>query len=305
MDLAMDVAFLFPGQGSQRVGMGLDLYNNYEVSRQLLDNASDFCKIDFKKVMFEQNDLLGISEYTQPAIVLNSFMSYLAFSQHIKLQPKFCIGHSLGEFSAIGVSGGFDMLEAVKIVHFRGKFMAEACEGKGAGMMVVLGLDDGVVEEICKSSNKSVWAANYNCDSQVVVAGLRQDLESLQDVFKAAGAKRTMLLDMSVASHCPILQSASDKLLSRLSFINDEFGEIISNVTAKPYNSKKEAMELLKLQLVRPVLYKQSIMQNSNRIDCFIEFGSSVLKGLNKKITDKPTYSIFDLNSLQEAVEEF
>ena len=193
------------------------------------------------------------------------------------------------------------MLNAIKLVHLRGKFMSEACQGKNAGMMVILGLNDDIVKDICEKSSKSVWAANYNCDGQIVVAGVKSDLVELEPIFKEAGAKRAMLLDMSVASHCPLLDSASIKLYDELKYlIKDEFSPVISNVTAKSYTSKADALELLKLQLVKPVLYKQSIKNYENDVDCFIEFGSSVLKGLNKKITSKPTYSISNLSSLED-----
>ncbi|PPB56718.1 ACP S-malonyltransferase [Campylobacter hyointestinalis] len=299
-----DVAFLFPGQGSQSFGMGFEIYENFKTAKDLLDSASDFCKIDFKELMFKENDRLSISEFTQPAIVLNSFMCFLAFKENIDSNAKFALGHSLGEFSALSVSGGFDMLNAIKLVHLRGKFMSEACQGKNAGMMVILGLNDDIVKDICEKSSKSVWAANYNCDGQIVVAGVKSDLVELEPVFKEAGAKRAMLLDMSVASHCPLLDSASIKLYDELKYlIKDEFSPVISNVTAKSYTSKADALELLKLQLVKPVLYKQSIKNYENDVDCFIEFGSSVLKGLNKKITSKPTYSISNLSSLEDSLK--
>ena len=214
------------------------------------------------------------------------------------------MGHSLGEFSALCASGALDRVSAIKLVNLRGKFMEEDCAGKGAGMMVVLGLPDSKVEEICASSNLKAWAANYNCDGQVVVAGLKDDLAALEAKFKEAGAKRAMLLNMSVASHCEILKNASEKLACELEpLLADSFAPVISNVTARPYTTKGEALDLLKRQLTSPVLYKQSVAAKAGDVDCFIEFGASVLKGLNRKITDKPTYSVTDLASLDEAIK--
>lgn len=164
--------------------------------------------------------------------------------------------------------------------------MQEDCAKVEAGMMVVLGLDDEKVEELCQKAqkeNKQIFAANYNCDGQIVVAGLKPDLASYESVFKEAGAKRAMLLNMSVASHCPLLENASAKLCVELEkVLKPNFKAVISNANAKIYTSKEEALELLKAQLISPVLYKQSIKACENEVDYFIEFGASVLKGLNK-----------------------
>lgn len=300
----MKVAFIFPGQGSQSVGMGQEIYSEFKVAQELLDSASEHCGIDFKSLLFTENDKLGESEFTQPAIVLNSLMCFEAFKNSLSIKPEFSFGHSLGEFSALSVSGAIKPLDVIKLVNLRGKFMAQDCSGIGAGMMVVLGLSNEKVEDICRNSNRQIWAANYNCDGQIVVAGIRSDLELSVDEFKSAGAKRAMLLDMSVASHCPLLQNASVKLANELeSLLSDEFSPVISNVTAKKYTTKKEALELLKLQLISPVLYQNSVKNYCDGVDCFVEFGASVLKGMNKKICDKPTYSITNLSSLNEALE--
>lgn len=302
----MRYALIFPGQGSQSVGMGREFYENFSSAKELLESASQRLDLNFKELLFTQNDNINISQFTQPAIVLNSFMAYLALKSSVDITPVISLGHSLGEFSALGVSGAFEFTEAIKLVNLRGKFMAEACEGKNAAMMVILGLADDKIEEICNSArenSKLVWAANFNCDGQVVVAGNRDDLASLESEFKIAGAKRAMLLNMSVASHCPMLDSASRKLAWTIEpLIRGEFSSVISNVTAKSYSSKSEALKLLGLQLTSPVLYKQSIANVEDEVDCFVEFGASVLKGINKKITDKPTFSIFDLKSLEEFV---
>ncbi|QCD53207.1 ACP S-malonyltransferase [Campylobacter sp. RM16192] len=300
----MKFSFIFPGQGSQAIGMGKEIYENFNEAKELLHNASDALSVDFKKLLFEENELINQSEFTQPAIVLNSLMCYLALKSKLNLEPNFSLGHSLGEFSALAVNSGFDFVDALKVVNIRGKLMQEACNGKDVSMMVVLGLNDQIVEEICVGTQKDglqIYAANYNCDGQIVVAGVREHLAKFESVFKEAGAKRAMLLNMSVASHCPILSSASIGLVSHLeATLKDKFKSVISNATAKPYSSKNEALNLLKDQLVKPVLYKQSIQNSQSEIDIFVEFGSSVLKGINKKITDKPTYSITDIKSLDE-----
>ena len=300
-------AFIFAGQGSQSVGMGKDFYENFSSAKLLLNDACNDTGIDFEELLFTQNDKLDKTEFTQPAIVLNSLMSYLAFSERIKAKPEFSLGHSLGEFTALAVSGAFSFVEAIRLVNLRGKFMQEACIGKDAGMMVVLGLSDEVVEGICKEAHDEglqIYAANYNCDGQIVVAGVRADLAKYEAKFKEAGAKRAMLLNMSVASHCPILEPASVKLANELEgVLAANFATVVSNVNAKIYTDKNEALVLLKEQLTHPVRYKQSIKNYENEVDCFIELGAATLKGINKKITEKPTYSVTDMASLEEVVK--
>ena len=300
-------AFIFAGQGSQSVGMGKDFYENFSSAKLLLNDACNDTGIDFEELLFTQNDKLDKTEFTQPAIVLNSLMSYLAFSEHIKAKPEFSLGHSLGEFTALAVSGAFSFVEAIRLVNLRGKFMQEACLGKDAGMMVVLGLSDEVVEGICKEAQDEglqIYAANYNCDGQIVVAGVRADLAKYEAKFKEAGAKRAMLLNMSVASHCPILEPASVKLANELEgVLAANFAPVVSNVNAKIYTDKNEALVLLKEQLTHPVRYKQSIKNYENEVDCFIELGAATLKGINKKITERPTYSVTDMASLEEVVK--
>ena len=300
-------AFIFAGQGSQSVGMGKDFYENFSSAKLLLNDACNDTGIDFEELLFTQNDKLDKTEFTQPAIVLNSLMSYLAFSERIKAKPEFSLGHSLGEFTALAVSGAFSFVEAIRLVNLRGKFMQEACVGKDAGMMVVLGLSDEVVEGICKNAQDEglqIYAANYNCDGQIVVAGVRADLAKYEAKFKEAGAKRAMLLNMSVASHCPILEPASVKLANELEgVLAANFAPVVSNVNAKIYTDKNEALVLLKEQLTHPVRYKQSIRNYENEVDCFIELGAATLKGINKKIIEKPTYSVTDMASLEEVVK--
>ena len=300
-------AFIFAGQGSQSVGMGKDFYENFSSAKLLLNDACNDTGIDFEELLFTQNDKLDKTEFTQPAIVLNSLMSYLAFSEGIKAKPEFSLGHSLGEFTALAVSGAFSFVEAIRLVNLRGKFMQDACIGKDAGMMVVLGLSDEVVEGICNEAHDEglqIYAANYNCDGQIVVAGVRADLAKYEAKFKEAGAKRAMLLNMSVASHCPILEPASVKLANELEgVLAANFAPVVSNVNAKIYTDKNEALVLLKEQLTHPVRYKQSIKNYENEVDCFIELGAATLKGINKKITEKPTYSVTDMASLEEVVK--
>lgn len=303
------LTFLFPGQGSQSFGMGKDFFENNEKAKEMVECASDRLKLDFKSLLFEKNDKLEKTEYTQPAILLVSSIAHTLFKNATQKTPAMALGHSLGEFSALSAVGALDYLDALELVHKRGLFMKEACEGVNAGMMALIGLEDAKAEAIikdAKENGKKVWPANYNSDGQLVIAGDREDLSSLENVFKEAGARRALLLNMSVASHCPLLQSATKPLGQYLErYIQDEFfAPVVSNATAKPYSSKNEALEVLSSQLIKPVLYKQSIGNIQEEVDCFVEFGATVLKGLNKRITKKPTLSITDMRSLEEAQKE-
>ena len=209
------VAFIFPGQGSQTIGMGKDFFENSELAKEMISKASERLGIDFEKLLFEENENLGKTEFTQPAILLVSSIANAIFKEKCNITPEFVLGHSLGEFSALVSAGALDYLDAVELVHRRGLFMTEACSGGGAGMMALVGIDDATVEKVCqeqREAGKKVWPANYNMDGQLVLAGIKADLESLVDVFKGAGAKRAIVLDMSVASHCELLQSAVENL---------------------------------------------------------------------------------------------
>jgi len=307
--MAVKCAFLFAGQGSQGLGMGKDFFDNREVAREMVAEATKRTGIDFETLLFEENDNLGQTEFTQPAILLVSMMAHRLFTDAIDIKPTLTMGHSLGEFSALVASGALNAMDAVELVHLRGKLMAEACSTQAVGMMVSLGLSDEVVEQICEEQRGlglQVWAVNYNADGQIVIAGIKKDLEVLAPILKEAKAKRAILLDMSVASHCPLLQSATEPLSKKLNeMIKDTFiAPVISNVTAHPYATKAEALELLTQQLVLPVKYKQSIANIDSEVDCYIEFGhGNVLKGLNRKATKKPHFNVSDIASLEATIE--
>ena len=303
------VAFIFPGQGSQTIGMGKDFFENNDIAKEMISKASARLDVDFEKLLFEENENLGKTEFTQPAILLVSSIANAIFKEKCNIVPEFVLGHSLGEFSALVAAGAINYLDAIELVHRRGLFMTEACSGGGAGMMALVGIDDDAVEKICeeqRDAGKQVWPANYNMDGQLVLAGIKADLESLVEVFKEAGAKRAIVLDMSVASHCELLTSAVENLKPYLEeYLKDEFMPIISNVSTEAYTTKDEAIELLSAQLTSPVKYKQSIMAHESKIDLFIEFGNGiVLKGLNKKITKVPTVNVSDMNTLEAIAGE-
>jgi len=306
------IAMIFAGQGSQAVGMGKDFYENSEVAREMFEKAGERIGVDFKELIFEENEKLGQTAYTQPAILLVQMIAYKLFSDACPdVKAELFLGHSLGEFSALCASGAIDYVDAVELVHNRGKLMQAACDDINAGMMVLVGLDDVSVEKVCAealSEGKKVWPANYNQDGQLVVAGMKSDLQSLEQTFKDAGAKRALLLDMSVASHCELLAPAQAPLAELMEkMVSDSFAApIVSNVTTEKYATKEEAVALLKDQLVKPVKYKQSILAVAPELDMAIEFGNGItLKGLNRRIAKElKTVNISDMASLEKVKEE-
>ena len=306
------IAMIFAGQGSQAVGMGKDFYENSDIAKEMFLKAGERIGVDFKELIFEENEKLGQTAFTQPAILLVQMIAYRLFKEACPdVKAELFLGHSLGEFSALCASGAIDYVDAVELVHKRGSYMQSACDEIEAGMMVLVGLDDESVENICslaQESGKKVWPANYNQDGQLVVAGMKSDLISLEQTFKDAGAKRALLLDMSVASHCALLAPAQEPLATLMSdMVSDSFeAPIVSNVTTKPYSTKDEAVSLLKEQLVKPVKYKQSVLAIAGDVDMAIEFGNGVvLKGLNRRIAKElKTLNISDMASLAKVTGE-
>ncbi len=303
------IAAIFPGQGSQSIGMGKDFYDNSALAKEMIEAASDRVEFDFKSLMFDENNNLEKTEFTQPAILLVSSIAYKLFENEMTIKPIFALGHSLGEFSALVSVGALDYLDGVALVHQRGQLMQEACKGVDVGMMALIGLDDDKVETLtqeARDAGKQVWAANYNSDGQIVAAGAKADLNDMATTFKEAGAKRALLLNMSIASHCPLLESAATPLKESLEkYLKDEFlAPVVSNVTAQKYNTKADAIELLGKQLTMPVKYKQSIKAFEDEVDLFVEFGGGVLKGLNRRGVKNPTISITDMQSLESTFSE-
>lgn len=302
----MKYAFIYPGQGSQTLGMGKDFKNNFSIAKELSQRASDILHIDMDKLLEHDENMLNQTQYTQPAIFLVSAMAHTIVKQECNIEAKIAFGHSLGEVSAYCLNGGASFENSILLTHKRGQFMAKACEDKDVGMMVCLGLETEVLESLCdkaRNDGLSVWAANYNVNGQIVLAGIKSHLEKIGQQLKEAGAKRTMLLKMSVASHCPLLLDSVQPFHDTLqTYINDCEIEIISNATLQLYKKKEEALENLTQQLIKPVLYDSSVLKAKELgIHQFIELGNgNVLAGLNNKIADIPTVSINTAESIKQ-----
>lgn len=306
----MKYAFIYPGQGSQTLGMGKSFRDNFKIAQELCECASEVLKININTLLDSNEEQLNQTQYTQPAIFLVSAMAHLIVKQEFGLQAQIAFGHSLGEVSAYCLNGGASFEDSLLLTHKRGQFMADACHATDAhlqaGMMVCLGLDTKILESLCNEAQQDglkVWAANYNLEGQVVLAGIKKDLEIMETKLKNAGAKRAMLLKMNVASHCPLLANSIAPFKEvLLESIQDTHLDIISNATLELYHTKCQALTNLTQQLIKPVLYYKSVLKAKDLgIDKFIELGNgSVLAGLNNKISDIPTISINSSESLKQ-----
>jgi [acyl-carrier-protein] S-malonyltransferase len=276
----MKTAFVFPGQGSQAVGMGKGLAEKY------LDEANQILGFDLKKLCFEgPEDELKKTEITQPAILS---VSVAAFEQiKGKGLPAAVAGHSLGEYSALVAASALTFSDAVKVVNLRGKFMQQAVPlGEGA-MAAIIGGDNNKIKEICEQTG-NVWPANFNSPGQVVISGKKSSVESAGAKIKEAGAKRVIPLAVSAPFHCPLMQPAADMLKAELDKIEIKDAQIplVANVTANYVTKGPEIRDLLVKQMTSAVLWEDSIKKmTGDGINSFVEAGSGkVLSGLIKKI---------------------
>lgn len=304
-------AVVFPGQGSQSVGMFASFIEDPEVKRTY-EEANDALSYDLKKISLEgPAEELNKTEVTQPAILAASVAALRALKARIDAVPAAVAGHSLGEYSALVASGSLDFADALRLVRLRGQAMQAAVpQGQGA-MAAVLGLADEVVIDGCKSVSKdgdAVWAANFNTPGQVVISGAKDAVDRAAKFFAENGAKRVVPLAVSAPSHCPMMQSAADKLQEALASITlkDAVIPVYCNAYAKPLTAKDEIVKALILQLVGPVRWVECVKaMQADGVSALIECGpGKVLCGLNRKI-DKSLElaNICDEDSLNKAIE--
>ena len=304
-------AVVFPGQGSQSVGMFASFIEDPEVKRTY-EEANDALSYDLKKISLEgPAEELNKTEVTQPAILAASVAALRALKSRIDVAPAAVAGHSLGEYSALVASGALEFADALRLVRLRGQAMQAAVpQGKGA-MAAVLGLADEVVIDGCKSVSTygdAVWAANFNTPGQVVISGAKDAVDRAAKFFAENGAKRVVPLAVSAPSHCPMMQSAADKLQEALSSITlkDAAISVYCNAYAKPLTSKDEIVKALILQLVGPVRWVECVKaMQADGVEVLIECGpGKVLCGLNRKIDRSlELANICDEDSLNKAIE--
>lgn len=279
-------AYVFPGQGAQFPGMGLELYNSHSLAKEKFDNANDILGFNITKIMFEgTDDELKQTKVTQPAIFIHSVMAALTSAD---FAPDMVAGHSLGEFSSLVANGCLSFEDALVLVSKRAMAMQKACEAKPSTMAAVLGLEDAVVEDICKKTEGVVVAANYNCPGQLVISGEIPAVEAACQKLTEAGAKRALMLPVGGAFHSPLMEPAREELaeaIASTSFSNPSC-PVFQNVDAKSYTDVSEIKKNLISQLTAPVRWTQ-IVENMIAAGAteFVECGpGKVLQGLVKKV---------------------
>jgi [acyl-carrier-protein] S-malonyltransferase len=280
-------AYIFPGQGAQFSGMGLDLYENSPLAQELFEIANGILGFHITDIMFEGSaENLKETKVTQPAIFLHSVI--LAKTLGGSFKPDMVAGHSLGEFSALVANGSLTFEDGLKLVSKRALAMQKACELQPSTMAAVLGLDDAIVEQVCANTSGIVVAANYNCPGQLVISGDVDAINRACEALKEAGAKRALVLPVGGAFHSPLMEPAREELAAAIE--NTMFSKpncpIYQNVTASAVISESDIKKNLILQLTAPVLWTQSVQQMIvDGATLFTEVGpGNVLQGLVKKI---------------------
>ena len=308
------VAFVFPGQGSQTVGMCKAFYDEYAVARQVFEEADEALGFSITKMCFEgpESDL-RLTYNTQPAI-LTASTACAAVLKEKGISCDVAAGHSLGEYSALVNTGALAFADAVRIVRKRGQFMQEAVPVGEGSMAAVLGLESDKIVEVCQAveteGGEAVQAVNFNCPGQVVIAGAVNAVNKAVEALKAAGAKRAVLLPVSAPFHSSLMQPASERLAEVLapSEIKDITIPVVANVTAKEVTSGAEIKELLVKQAAMPVLWETSVRNMvADGVDTFVEVGpGKVLTGFTKKIAKGlPALNIEDPASLEKVLAHF
>ena len=289
----MSYSLIFPGQGSQSVGMGREIYEAFPVVKEIFEEADDSLSFNLTRLMFEGDEAeLTLTKNAQPAIMTVSIaaLRVLTDAMGAEISPVCMAGHSLGEYTALCASGVLDFADAVRLVRDRGTFMQEAVPAGAGGMAALIGASHDDAVKLCESVavNGEVSPANFNCPGQVVISGLTEFVDKAIEGAKSFGIKRALKLSVSAPFHSQYMKPAAEKLrdeFAKISWKDSNF-DIIANVDAKPVRSAKEIQSKLYAQTFSPVLWENSVsfMIDSLGVDSFYEIGAGeVLAGLVKK----------------------
>lgn len=282
----MKKAFVFPGQGSQFVGMAKDILDEHSVAKKYLQQAEDILGFDLANLMFNgPEDKLLQTSVTQPAIFVHSVLAALTYKD---FKPDAVAGHSLGEFSALVAAGVLSFEDGLRLVQARANAMQKACDEQESGMAAIIGLDDEKVEEICSEIDTLVVPANYNTSGQVVISGTMDGIEKAIAAFQESGARMAIKLKVNGAFHSPLMKSAEDELAAKIEETNFHapICPIYQNVVATAVTDVEEIKANLIKQLTAPVRWTQTIKQmKTDGFESFEELGpGKVLSGLIRKI---------------------
>ena len=299
-------AFIYPGQGAQKAGMGADFYENSEIARYIFDQAGEELGLDMKALCFEENDKLDLTEYTQAAMV-TTCLAMTRVAENKGLKADVTAGLSLGEYPAIAIAGGMNDMDAIRLVRKRGILMQNTVPAGEGAMCAVISMDAEKIEEVIEPI-ADVSVANYNCPGQIVITGKTKAVEEAAGKLKEAGARRTIMLNVSGPFHSKMLVPAGEKLAEELE--NTRFHELkipyVTNVSAEEVTDIRETPGLLTTQISSPVRWMQSMERMiADGVETFIEIGpKKSLCGFMKRI-DKtvPAYHVDKVTDLESVLE--
>lgn len=301
------IAFMFPGQGAQYVGMGKEFYENNEKSRKIFEAASEAVDLDIKALCFEENDDINITEYTQIAM-LTAEAAMLQAVLDLGIKPDVTGGLSLGEYTALVASGVMDFEDCARVVRKRGIYMQDEVPAGQGGMAAIIAMDADKIAEILEKVDGIVGIANYNCPGQIAISGEKAAVDKACELLKEAGAKRCIPLNVSGPFHSPMLKGAGEKLAKELENveIHDIATPYVTNVTGGLVTDKNQVKELLATQVSHSVKWIQCVESMlADGVDTFVEIGpgktlSSFVKKINKEVTIVNVDKYEDLNKLKE-----
>jgi len=307
----MKYSIVFPGQGSQSLGMLSDLRSNFSVVNEIFQEASDAINLDLWKIVNEDQELLNLTENTQPVMLAAGYATYKVLASEINLSSVSIAGHSLGEYTALVASESLSLFDAVQLVRKRAQLMQIAVPSGSGSMAAILGLDDEKVIEICSIANEVgvVEAVNFNSPGQVVIAGEKNAVIYACELMKKSGAKRALVLPVSVPSHCSLMKGAAMDFKHSVDNINFQMGseKVLHNVDADYSSNIEEIKSKLVEQLYKPVLWTSIVQEMKNSgVEKLIEAGpGKVLAGLTRRIDKSLSGSaIIDVTTLKSTIEE-